>query len=84
MSWSDLHVDLVGFSGNTVTVQAFNPQNHAETARVRVGVALAGGNQPTLTSANFTLQAGESRNVQLAATGSIASITDGPVPIEPS
>lgn len=83
MAWSDLQVSLVGFSGNTLTVSVHNPQSHSETARARAGASLANGDHATLTSANFTLAAGETRSLQLGALSTIVSITDGPEPIEP-
>lgn len=83
MSYSDLEASLVGTNGNLASVSVHNPQSNAETARVQLTVAFSGGGSQTLTSSNFTLQAGGTKNVQLAASGTIGSITDGPTPIEP-
>ena len=83
VSYSDLEANLVGTNGNLATVSVHNPQSHAETARVQLEVSLSGGGSQTLTSSNFTLQAGGIKSVQLAASGPIGSITDGPTPIEP-
>ncbi len=83
MAWSDIQVKLTGFGGDTVTISAHNPTASAETARARVVVTLADRTQQTLASANFTLQSQESRTIELDASGTVVSVTDGPTPIEP-
>jgi hypothetical protein len=83
MSYSDLQASLVGTSGSTVTVSVHNPQSQGESARVTISVSLSGGGTQTLTSPNFAIAAGATKQLHLSAAGPIASITDGPTPIEP-
>lgn len=81
MSYSDLEVDLTGTNGLVATVMVSNPQSHAETARVQIGLSLMTGAKVTLTSPNFTVAAGDSKQVQILAAAPIETVTDDPVPV---
>ena len=78
--YSALQATTIGSSGQIVTVSVHNPTSGPISARVRVVVKLADDTYYLLTSASFTLSAGSTASISLAAPSPVAEIEDNPEP----
>jgi hypothetical protein len=78
--YSALQATAIGSSGQTVTVSVHNPTSAPVSARVRVVVKLADDTYFLLTSTSFTVAAGSTASISLAAPAPVAEIEDDPEP----
>lgn len=81
--YSDLVASVVSTEASSVTVAVHNPLPTPETARAHICVALDDGTELDLTSADFTVAAGDTVLVTLRASGTILSPSDDPEPFPP-
>lgn len=79
--YSSLQATVSGCSGQNLVVSVHNPNGSAESARVQVTLQLASGDTVTLVSSNFTVAAGATTSVTLAASAIVVEIEDSPEPI---
>ncbi len=81
--YEDLATSLSGVSGDAVTISVYNSGAETETARFRVTVRLSDNSTEVLTSGVVSIDSGDTAALDVHASTTVASVLDGPTPIEP-